>query len=89
MWRGDSTELFFLDATLTMMAVEVGGEAAFTRGTPIPLFPVRLPRVTAPFGSNYAVSDDGQRFLVNGVVEGTRSAPITVVLNWTQRRERP
>jgi len=37
------------------------------------------------FRSNnrYAVSPDGQRFLINVPVEAQTSAPITVVLNWT------
>jgi hypothetical protein len=31
----------------------------------------------------YAVSSDGQRFLINTLPEETASSPVTVVLNWT------
>jgi len=33
--------------------------------------------------NNYVATANGQRFLVNNVVEDTASQPITVVLNWT------
>jgi hypothetical protein len=32
---------------------------------------------------NYAVSSDGQRFLINSLTEPTAGSPITVVLNWS------
>jgi hypothetical protein len=31
----------------------------------------------------YAVSKDGQRFLINSTMEQSVSAPITIVTNWT------
>jgi hypothetical protein len=33
-------------------------------------------------GFSYDISPDGQRFLVNTLVEAAASAPITVVVNW-------
>ena len=33
--------------------------------------------------NRYAVTADGQRFLINTTLEESTSAPITVILNWT------
>ena len=33
-------------------------------------------------GRDYAVSNDGQKFLVSGVEESGEAPPLTVVLNW-------
>jgi hypothetical protein len=37
-------------------------------------------------GSNYDVSPDGQRFLVNAAVAGQTTTPITLIVNWSGRR---
>ena len=34
-------------------------------------------------GSVYDLTSDGQRFLINTMVEQKASGPITLVLNWT------
>jgi len=44
-----------------------------------PLFELH-PRIG--LGNAYDVSADGQRFLVNTLVEESTSAPITLVVNW-------
>jgi hypothetical protein len=54
--------------------------SSFDVGAVKPLFETHA--VTA-FRYSYAVSADGQRFLINTVPEQTASAPITVVVNWT------
>jgi len=46
-------------------------------GTPAALFP--LP---GGAGQQYAVSSDGQRFLVNLAVDEGAASPITLILNW-------
>jgi hypothetical protein len=36
-----------------------------------------------PLGQvQYAVSSDGQRFLINALIEDDDTSPITVILNW-------
>jgi hypothetical protein len=40
-----------------------------------PLFP--------NLGIPYAVTADGQRFLVNAAIDESRTPPITVITNWT------
>jgi hypothetical protein len=34
-------------------------------------------------GNSYAVTSDGQRFLINTLVEADQSSPMKIVLNWT------
>ena len=54
--------------------------AAFETGVPKPLF--RFAGAGGGSGyHNYAVSSDGQRFLVAGSTS-EKSVPMTVVLNW-------
>ena len=45
----------------------------------------RIPAVLAPFRTNYAVSPDGQRFLVNSVTPEAAPAAITIAVNWQER----
>ena len=49
-------------------------------GIPHPLFQVSFRRTPAQ-RNVFDVTADGQRFLVNALVEGAHSAPITWVLN--------
>jgi Tol biopolymer transport system component/predicted Ser/Thr protein kinase len=80
-WRSDSRELFFLAADSKLMAVSVKTEGRnITIGRPQPLFDAPMPQW--PWDStDYDVSQDGQRFLIN-VVREQHAAPITVILNW-------
>jgi hypothetical protein len=34
----------------------------------------------------YMVSPDGQRFLINSIMEKANASPITIVLNWKPKR---
>ena len=61
-------------------AVEPRG-AAIEVGAVRSLFDVRL-RAYPLYGSSYAVTPDGKRFLVNTALEPAAQAPMTVVLNW-------
>jgi hypothetical protein len=70
------------------MAVQVKTGAAFENGTPAPLFQTRVtPTSSTGARNNYVATTDGQRFLINNVVQDTASQPITVVLNWTAQIE--
>lgn len=87
-WRRDGKELFYISGDQRMMAVEVGAGASpsgpFKAGIPKALFKTMRPeapnRETGPF--QWAVSADGQRFLIDSVPTVTAEAPITVVTNW-------
>lgn len=74
-WRGDGRELFYF-AGGKLMAVEVKAGAALEAGNPRELF-------KPPLGADYAVSRDGQRFLIATSAEEDSPSPVTVVLNWT------
>jgi Tol biopolymer transport system component len=82
-WRRDGRELFYLSADGKLMAVDVTTDGAgFAAGVPRALFDVDIPETTIPYPSDYTVSADGQRFLVNTVVDQPSRPPLTVILNW-------
>jgi Tol biopolymer transport system component len=75
-WRRDGKELFFMTRGGTVMAVELKTGGMFQAGVPQPLFNTD-PRV------DYAVTGDGQRFLIPASERKAGPAPVTVVINWT------
>jgi Tol biopolymer transport system component len=77
-WRVDGKELFYLDAAGTMMAVPMDLTAPSPAGLPGPLFPTGV----VSRNNTYAVTRDGQRFLVNGPQSVGPPAPLTVIVNW-------
>jgi eukaryotic-like serine/threonine-protein kinase len=88
-WRSDGRELFYISSDRKLMAVPVAtAESAFTAGVPRALFDVDLPEPTAPYLGDYAVSADGQRFLLNSLADQPPATPLTVVLNWASGRQR-
>ena len=81
-WRHDGKELFFLrQDDGTVMAAGVDTTHGFENAAPQPLFQPNTARFNTGFG-NYAVSRDGQRFLVNSRRTQSTPAPLTVVVNW-------
>ena len=89
-WRRDGRELFYLSLDRRLMAVAVDGEGpAFKASPPKALFRTRTraPGSVASRGE-YNASADGQRFLVNKLVEDPAKATITVVVNWQARSQR-
>jgi len=81
-WRRDGAELFYLDGTDQLMSVAIPRGNPFNAAVPQRLFQTRIPIGSNPYRSNYAVTGDGQRFLVNTAVDHDPT-PIHVVLNWT------
>jgi Tol biopolymer transport system component len=79
-WRRDGKELFFLSLDGGMMAASI--DTAGQAGVPAQLFAVST--FSNPFVANrqYAVSKDGQRFLVNVLPQLSRTQPLTVIVNW-------
>ena len=81
MWRRDGNELFYLKPDDTLMSAGVKTSAGeFHAGIPKPLFQVRL--ITGNSRNRYAVSPDGQRFLMILAAGEAKPSPITVVVNW-------
>jgi hypothetical protein len=90
-WRRDGKELFYLTLDRKLMAVTVNGvvgpQRRFEAGTPQALFALTLPQfVAGRHSALYAASPDGQRFLVNSVVESSRGESLTLVVNWPGRK---
>jgi len=86
-WRGDGRELFYIAADGKLMAVPLrpaDDGQSLEAGTPLPLFSARLEGgLNAVHASHqYAVSPDGQRFLINLPTEPAVTSPITLIMNW-------
>ena len=84
-WRGDGRELFYVDPRGALNAVGIGGDRTLVASSPQPLFQTTLPNALAPFRTSYAVSRDGQRFLLNALRPNPQSSSITIVLNGIPR----
>src|SRR5438552_1566956 len=73
-WNKNGKEIFYVSLDSKMMAAPVkfspDGQALET-GTPPALFPVRIAGgpLSGPYKQQYAVSSDGERFLVNLAVD--------------------
>ena len=65
LWRGDSRELYYVGLGGMLTVVSITGDSTLQAATPGPLFQTTLPNALAPFRTAYAVSHDGQRFLLN------------------------
>ena len=80
-WRPDGRELFYLGPDGTMMSVPIGHGRSFDAGLPQALFRANV--WTLARNQVYAVTKDGQRFLVTATPQkSSGAAPLTVVLNW-------
>jgi Tol biopolymer transport system component/tRNA A-37 threonylcarbamoyl transferase component Bud32 len=89
-WRADGRELFYMRLDRTLMSVDVKTAAGFEAALPVALFEAKAQ--TVAIGSSrdhYLVSDDGQRFLVDTIVDGVNHSPIQMVLNWTTAFKKP
>jgi Tol biopolymer transport system component len=81
-WRRDGKELFYLtrDNKLVAVNIDTTGQAP-VYGTPNALFDTDITSLDpGAFGTQYAVFNDGQRFLLNR--RNDEAIPITVILNW-------
>jgi Tol biopolymer transport system component len=79
-WRGDGRELYFVEPRTNrlMVAALSFAEDGLRVDSVQPIASIN------PAGprSFYDVMPDGQRFLVNSVLDGAGRAPITLVVNW-------
>jgi Tol biopolymer transport system component len=84
LWSPDGRQLFYLAPDKRIMAVDVKTDgASFAQSAPHLAADVRVSgweRTTQ--GTPYAISPDGQRFLVS--TTGDAPVPITLISNWTQ-----
>jgi Tol biopolymer transport system component len=80
MWRGDGRELFFVSLDGTMMAASINTGSGIEPGIPQALFPSGI--TLTGNRRQYAVTKDGQRFLLNVPLGRSTPTPLTVVVNW-------
>jgi Tol biopolymer transport system component len=84
-WRRDGGELFYYESNGEggrLMAAQVRSGKNFKVDDVVSLFEFRRGTRMDP-RAPYAVTADGQRFLINELVETKPNAPLTVVFNWT------
>jgi len=87
MWRKDGKELFYLSPGHSIVSVPFEPTDPPLIGEPNPLF--RAPVNSSTTRNHYAVTPDGQRFLINVEDQSSYSSPITVVVNWFQSLQTP
>jgi Tol biopolymer transport system component len=81
-WRRDGKELFFMSLSGQLMAIDLNGDGTILqKGVPKSLFDAPGPRLQA-WDYNYDVTQNGQRFLFNKVMESSEAPTITVISNW-------
>jgi eukaryotic-like serine/threonine-protein kinase len=80
-WRSDGKELYYLSLDGKLMAAGITAGEKIQSGIPRMLFETGL--TTDPIRDQYAVTPDGQRFLLLRPLTGATPTPITVVINWT------
>ena len=74
--------MFYYSADGWLMAAPVISGKSFETGAASRLFEFRAGTFLATLAPPYAVTADGQRFLINAVVETELNAPLTVWVNW-------
>jgi len=86
-WRPDGRELFYigLDGRLMAAPIQVSADGQLVVGIPVALFATHVGRVLPTIGAQYIVSPDGQRFLMNNLVQDASPTPIRLILNWRPR----
>jgi Tol biopolymer transport system component len=80
-WRRDGRELFYYSGDGKLMAAPVRSGESLEVDESASLFEFRAGTLLVTF-TPFAVTADGQRFLINAVVDTEPNAPLTVVVNW-------
>jgi Tol biopolymer transport system component len=85
-WRRDGSELFFLDPGNKLMSAQVSVEGVAIKVGKVQ--PLQQIRANVAQRSSYDVSPDGQRFLINTVIEDATGEELSLVVNWTSLLKR-
>jgi hypothetical protein len=89
-WRRDGKEIYYIapDGRLMAVPIRLASDGPIVEvGVPVPLFATRVGEaVQDVHRQQYMVSPDGQRFLINSIMEKANASPITIILNWKPKR---
>ena len=89
-WNPTGKELFYIAPDGRLMAVSIrfsSDNKSVEPGIPIGLFATSVDSTAnLLYRQQYAVSPDGQSFVMHSVVADASSSPITVILNWNPAR---
>ena len=80
-WRRDSHELFYLTPLGQLMTVAIGAGRSVTPDAGVPRLLFQTSLNPSPQLGEYAVTPDGQRFLIVEPLGGKTQA-VTLLLNW-------
>jgi Tol biopolymer transport system component len=78
-WRRDGTEIFYVSGGRLMVSGIKAQGIKLEVGSSRQLFAVAVP---VGYGNAYDVTADGQRFLVNSLIDEALTTPVTLVVNW-------
>ena len=80
-WRGDGRELYYHALDNKLMAAPVTHQTNLAVGAPVAIVEFAYRGIVNQ--SFYSVDRDGQRFLLNVIVESEANLPLTALVNWT------
>ena len=80
-WRADGRELFYMALDHTLMSVAVESTSPWRNGRPVPLFRAPVAGDLTRYRTRYQAAHNGQRFLLDSVVEDGLQE-VTLVVNW-------
>jgi hypothetical protein len=80
-WRGDGKELYYFSSDNKMMVADISVKAGSLEVSHVrPLFEV--PSIVQLPTTDYDVTADGRKFLINVPFESQNQTPLTLVVNW-------
>ena len=83
-WSPNGKEIMYLGFDRNLYVVPYSATTTFEAGRPAVLFQTRIPQTgIADERNNYLIHPDGQRILLNNLLDEGRSAPLVLVLNWS------
>jgi serine/threonine-protein kinase len=89
MWNPNGKEIIYLGFDRNLYSVPYTSGSTFEAGEPTVLFTTRLPQTgLTDERNNYLITPDGQRLLLNNLVDETLYAPLIVVMNWESGQKR-
>jgi Tol biopolymer transport system component len=81
-WRPDGREIFYIAEDRRLVSVSVKPGAVFEHGPPVPLFDTGMTPYWGAARNHYDIGSDG-RFLFMVPAADDRTAPFTIVINWS------